>query len=75
MLVCLSIDIYGLSWFYTVEAAYEELCYEMSYYMLQVAYNLGLGSLTWVVATEVLPIRSKIVALANCQIKFILFNL
>ena len=23
------------------------------------AYNLGLGSLTWVVATEVLPIRSK----------------
>ena len=77
MLVCLSLDVCGL-WFYTLEAAYEELCYEMSYYMLymlQVAYNLGLGSLTWVVATEVLPIRSKIVALANCQIKFILFNL
>ena len=50
-------------------------CPTTSYYMLQVAYNLGLGSLTWVVATEVLPIRSKIVALANCQIKFILFNL
>ena len=39
-------------------------CPTTSYYMLQVAYNLGLGSLTWVVATEVLPIRSKIVALA-----------
>ena len=25
-----------------------------------VSYNLGLGSLTWVVATEVLPIRSRL---------------
>ena len=33
MLVCLSLDVCGL-WFYTLEAAYEELCYEMSYYIL-----------------------------------------